>query len=252
MIINNQSNVQFTFELPDGSTQTENQNSNIVTTEVLTDNFTKIKSSNKTFLVEGETAEQTVTLSNLTSKLLTNLFFKDIMTSGATHVAGSVTINGTSYPNYDLVNGFNLPNMSPNDVLTIKYNIISNNPLTENTTKNYGNLQYSAGEYSFNENSNEITLINVSSKLGVIKEVDKTVAIKGDILHYKNTILNTGTTEKTNLFFTDSIPAGTFFVNGSVKINSISYPSYNPEAGFSLPNLSVGNNVIVEFDVEVM
>ena len=102
MIINNQSNVQFTFELPDGSTQTENQNSNIVTTEVLTDNFTKIKSSNKTFLVEGETAEQTVTLSNLTSKLLTNLFFKDIMTSGATHVAGSVTINGTSYPNYDL------------------------------------------------------------------------------------------------------------------------------------------------------
>lgn len=251
MIITNQSNVEFSFTLPDGQTQTETRDSNLVNTEVLTDEFTKVKSSNKTFVKEGEVAEQTVLLTNGTTQNLTNLFFKDIMTSGATYIAGSVTINGTSYPAYDLVAGFPLPDMAAGAVTTVKYNIISNNPLTENTIVNRGNIGYSVGEQNFNENTNDVTIVVVSSRLGIVKQVDKAVAVSGDILHYTNTIMNTGTTLKTSLTFQDNIPAGSTFVNGSVKINGVSFPAYNPQTGFALPDLAVGESVVVEFDVEV-
>lgn len=48
-----------------------------------------------------------------------------------------------------------------------------------------------------------------------------------------------------------TFPAGTTFVAGSVKINGISYPAYNPQTGFDLPALAVGESVTVEFDVKV-
>lgn len=64
MTTTNQSSVQFSYTLPDGQVQTETRQSNIITTDILTYLFTKVKSSNKTFLQEGETATQTVVLTN--------------------------------------------------------------------------------------------------------------------------------------------------------------------------------------------
>ncbi|MDE6372424.1 MAG: DUF11 domain-containing protein, partial [Clostridia bacterium] len=84
-----------------------------------------------------------------------------------------------------------------------------------------------------------------------VKSVDKAYAVKGDNLHYTSVITNTGTLEKTDLVFSDPIPAGTTFVPGSVKINNVAYPTYNPQTGFDLPDLAVGNAVTVEFDVTV-
>ncbi len=82
MTISNQSEVQFDFTLPDETTETETRASNIVTTEILTYSFTKVKSSNKTFLKEGEMATQTVVLTNNSLLNLSNLFFSDTMTTG--------------------------------------------------------------------------------------------------------------------------------------------------------------------------
>lgn len=87
MIILNQSNVTFDYVLPDQSTQSGEQNSNIVQTEVLSSSVSKVKSSDKAFLNEGETARQKVVVTNNSSAYLAALIFKDIMTSGATYVA---------------------------------------------------------------------------------------------------------------------------------------------------------------------
>lgn len=56
MIVTNQSNVKYDYVLPDQSTQSGEQSSNIVNTEILTSAVTKVKSSDHTFLSEGETA----------------------------------------------------------------------------------------------------------------------------------------------------------------------------------------------------
>lgn len=69
---------------------------------------------------------------------------------------------------------------------------------------------------------------------------------------YTSEIKNTGYIVLFNTIFQDDIPEGTSFVSGSVFIDSINYPSYNPQTGFSLPDLAVGESVTVEFDVVVI
>ncbi len=86
----------------------------------------------------------------------------------------------------------------------------------------------------------------------VVKEVDKAYAVAGEILHYTSTVTNTGSLNKTNLVFSDEIPAGTSFVAGSVKIDGAAYPAYNPATGFALGDLAAGESTVVEFDVRVI
>lgn len=92
----------------------------------------------------------------------------------------------------------------------------------------------------------------VSSNFSIVKEVDKSVAVKGETLHYTTTVTNTGSLDGKNLVFSDDIPAGTVFVDNSVKINSVQQPGYNPQTGFSLLDLAVGESATVEFDVVVI
>ena len=77
------------------------------------------------------------------------------------------------------------------------------------------------------------------------------MAVRGDKHHYTSTVTNTGTLLKTNLVFSDQIPVGTTFVAGSVKVDGVAQPAYNPANGFTLANLAVGASTVVEFDVTV-
>ena len=127
MLILNQSQTQFDYTLPDGTTNTETRESNIVSTEVLTYSFTKVKSSNKTFLQEGDVALQTVVLTNTSLINITDILFTDALSSGATYVPNSVIVNGVAQPTYDLVAGFNVGDLAPNGVTTVSYLIQANN-----------------------------------------------------------------------------------------------------------------------------
>lgn len=256
MIIPNQSNVTFNYVLPDGQTIAAELDSNIVNTEILTYSVPKVKSADKTFMQEGETAQHTVVVTNNSQTQLFNLVFKDSMSSGATYVAGSVTVNGVSQPTYDPIAGFPLPALNAGQAVTVGYTIQANNPMTQTPVTNFATLAYTVddpvrGNVNFSENTNTVSIDVVSNRMTVVKSVDKAYAVQGDNLHYTTVITNTGSLLKSDLVFTDPIPAGTTFVAGSVKINGADYPAYNPEAGFDLPDLPVGQSVTVEFDVRV-
>ena len=256
MIIPNQSNIAFNYVLPDGQTIAAELDSNIVNTEVLTYSVTKVKTGDKTFMQEGETSVHTVVITNNSQTTLYNNFFKDNMSSGATYVAGSVTVNGVSQPTYDPIAGFPLPDLAVGAAVTITYTIQANNPMTQPTVTDYGTLNYTVNdltraEVSFSENTNTVTVQIISNRITNVKSVDKAFAVRGDNLHYTSVITNTGSLLKSDLVFTDPIPAGTTFVAGSVKIDGVSFAAYDPQAGFPLPDLAVGAAVTVEFDVTV-
>lgn len=256
MIIPNQSNITFNYVLPDGQTIAAELDSNIVNTEILTYSVPKIKSSDKTFMQEGETAQHTVVITNNSQTQLFNLVWKDTMSNGATYVAGSVTVNGVSQPSYDPVAGFPLPNLDIGQAVTVGYTIQANNPMTQTPVTDFATLDYTVndpirGNVSFSENTNTVSVDIVSNRITVVKSVDKAYAVRGDILHYTTVITNTGSLLKSNIVFTDPIPVGTTFVSGSVKINGTPYPAYNPQTGFALADLASGESVTVEFDVEV-
>ena len=108
------------------------------------------------------------------------------------------------------------------------------------------------GPATYTEPTNEVEIILVSTRMTVEKEVDKAYAVAGEILHYTSTVTNTGSLNKTNLVFSDQIPAGTAFVAGSVKIDGTPYPAYDPVSGFALNDLAPGAGTVVEFDVRVL
>lgn len=256
MIISNQSNIAFQFVLPDGQTVDAELDSNIVETEILTYSVSKVKSGDKTFIQEGETSQHTVVITNNSRARLFDVELKDTMSDGATYVAGSVTVNGASQPTYDPVAGFSLPSLDPGQAVTVAYTIRANNPMTQTPVTNHATLNYTVddpvrGNVNFSENTNTVSVQIISNRLTNVKSVDKAYAVKGDTLHYTSVITNTGSLLKSDLVFTDTIPAGTTYVAGSVKIDGAAYPAYNPQTGFSLPDLAVGDDVTVEFDVTV-
>lgn len=256
MIIPNQSNVAFNYVLPDGHTVADDLDSNIVTTEILTYSVPKIKSGDKVFMQEGETSVHTVVITNNSQTQLFDLILKDTMSSGASYVAGSVTVNGVSQPAYDPVAGFPLPSLAPGQAVTVSYTILANNPMTQTPVTDTATLNYSVndpirGNVNFSEDTNPVSVEIFSNRMTVVKSVDKAYAVKGDSLHYTTVITNTGSLTKSDLVFTDPIPAGTTFTAGSVKINGVAYPALHPQTGFDLPDLAAGEAVTVEFDVTV-
>ena len=85
----------------------------------------------------------------------------------------------------------------------------------------------------------------------IVKSVDKAFAVKGDILTYTSVITNTGSVPVTDVIFKDEIPAGTTFIDGSVTVNGVSFPAYNPETGFFAANLTPQASATVIFQVQV-
>ena len=106
MIVTNQSNVKYSYTIPGEPTQSGEEYSNPVDTEILSSAISKVKTSDRTTIGEGETARQTVVITNNSGVALQNVTFKDVMTDGATYVSGSVEVNGVSQPSYDLITGF--------------------------------------------------------------------------------------------------------------------------------------------------
>lgn len=256
MIVTNQSNVKYSYTIPGEPTKSGEEYSNPVETEILSSAISKVKTSDKTVIAEGETARQTVVITNNSGVALQNVTFKDVMTDGATYVSGSVEVNGVSQPSYDLITGFPLPDIPAGGSVSVSYTIIADDPLTTTPVTNYATITYTVndpnrGPVTYSENTNDVSIDVVSVRMTNVKSVDKGVAVSGETLHYTSVITNAGTVDKTDITFIDPIPAGTTFVPGSVRINGTVYPAYNPDAGFALPDLAAGESVTVEFDVTV-
>ncbi len=236
--IDNTSSVASTFIMPDETPTTLTQTSNTATTEVLTYAITKVKSSSVDYLTAGATATQTVTITNNSSVDMQSVQFTDTLSSGATYVTGSVTVNGTAEPTYDLTTGFSLGTISAGDTATVTYQIMANTPIGADDITNKANIAYSVDDSgtteNFSEDTNTVTLDAVTTNLTVAKSVDKTYALSGDTLTYTIVVTNDGTIDATDITFTDVLPTGSTFVAGSVTVNGTAEPTYNPTTGFTL------------------
>lgn len=91
----------------------------------------------------------------------------------------------------------------------------------------------------------------VNPNLVVVKSNDKTIAEKGETITYTSIVTNSGDLPLFNTIFTDEIPDGSTFVDGSVYIDGINHPTYNPQTGFSIGNIIPNQSIIVTFQVTV-
>jgi uncharacterized repeat protein (TIGR01451 family) len=255
MEIFNTSNLTFHSVHSDGHSVECEVDSNTVATKVLCYSVPIVKTTDKYILEEGEIAYHTITISNNSEYTLKNIFFEDIMSDGATYVDGSLMVNGSSVSGDPKV-GFSLSDLAEEKTYTIVYGVQANSPVTESTITDKAKVSFTlcseeCSSLDVVEFSNSVEMEIVSHGITVVKSVDKTCAVKGTVLLYTIVITNTGSSSKRNLFFTDPIPEGTTFVENSVTIDGNTRHGYNPQNGFTLPDLDTDASVTVEFEVTV-
>lgn len=256
MLIPNQSNVTYNAMIPEEGATPGKLASNIVNTEILSYAISKVSSSDKTLVKEGEIVHNKVVITNNSATKLVYTFISNYELNGGSYVAGSIKVNGVVQPNYNIYSGFYLPDLNPGEVLTVEYDMQINNPMTVNPVVDTSQFQYTVndpvrGTISYREDVTPITINVISNKLSVVKSVDKAFAIKGETLTYTITLTNNGNVDINDIYFTDSIPQGTTFVENSVLINGNNVTAYSPEAGYIVSNLAPNQSATTSFQVVV-
>lgn len=80
-----------------------------------------------------------------------------------------------------------------------------------------------------------------------VKTVSASSVSVGEVFDYTVTLTDTCANPLTEVFFRDLLPVGVTFVPGSVRVNRATFPSANPNTGFSLPDIPGGQSVTVTF-----
>lgn len=163
-----------------------------------------------------------------------------------TFIQNSVTINGIPQPGFDPFASFTLGSLQSGDsaIVVFKATVtqVPSPSLISNTAKNFVlntgivNYNYSIdpnGQTYSNSASSNITTTFISiGSLTSTKTRDLGYATIGDKILYTIVVKNNGNSLAYQLFFTDTLSNGASFVEGSVVVDSVPQPLYNPINGF--------------------
>lgn len=216
-------------------------------------NLSVTKSANKAYADVNEEITYTLLLENMGAVNALNVSLSDILPPEAELVDGSVTVDGAPYAGTLPVV---IPTVTPAQTVTVTFKATVNalpaaNPLFNIARADYEFFPFTGYPATGFSNSNPAAVYIIVRQMTNVKSVDKAFALKGDVLTYTSVIKNTGSVPVTDVVFQDEIPAGTAFVNGSVTVNGVAQPAYDPQTGFFAANLTPQATVTVTFQVQV-
>lgn len=205
----------------------------------------------------GDTLTYSVQVTNTGTVTATNVQFIDVPSPSLEFVAGSVQINGIPQVGLDPFVGFSLPDLAVGDslLITFEVNVIAIPPSSSimNTARVTGDFELIPGEPPFtitNSSNTTVTPVNRGS-LDMLKEVDHSIVGVGETVTYRVRILNTGTADAMNVKFIDVLSPEVVFVPNSVTINGVARPGVNPQVGFTILDIPVGETAIVTYEATI-
>ena len=258
-LVTNTANLTFSYRIdPNGSDIPVQINSNTVTTQINLGSIALTKTVDKNYATIGDILTYTVVVTNNGTVRADNVIFTDSLQSDITFNLGSVKVNGTTHLDYDPTVGFNLGNINPLDTVTVVFTVTVIPLPTHASVINYavGTLSYKIDPngqyYTKSYQSNTVNTIIIQPSMTVSKVVDKVYATIQNVLNYSLLIKNTGNTTISQLFFSDVLSNGASFKAGTLVIDGVSYPTYDPIAGFNMPNNIIsGNTSLIQFQATV-
>ncbi|HFK1747380.1 TPA: cell surface protein [Bacillus cereus] len=257
--INNIAVIHYEYR-PDPSTPpiSETTSSNATNIQFIDAILIATKSTNTVLANIDETIEYTVFIQNNGSATTNSIFFTDTIADGTVFIPGSVVVNNTVLPAADPNIGFSIPNVAAGQMATITFQVSVTNLPAVNPTPNTANVVY---DFIFNPDfapiqkstTSNTTFVQINdADIVSLKTVDLTSVTIGDILTYTTTLTNTGNTDATAVVFTDNIPNGTTFIDGSVLVNNIPQLNANPSAGILVGTIAPNISIPVTFSVTVV
>ncbi|MEO3944660.1 hypothetical protein [Gorillibacterium sp. CAU 1737] len=242
----NQASSAYTFTVPDGRTSSGSAVSNTLTIPVALPNVTVVKSASVTDVAVGEPYTYTAVVANNGIASVTNVTLTDALPSGASLVPGSVTVNGTARPSANPASGIVLGTLTAGSSSTVTFQVTSSSLPSPAQFVNRASVAYSSGAFNGVSLSNTVTLPVYQPIISTVKSIDRSVATVGDTVTYTVFVSNTGNLAA-QATLTDTLPAGTAFVPGSVTVNTVSLPGASPLTGIPLGSVAPGSSVPVTF-----
>lgn len=254
--INNIAVIHYEYQ-PDPSSPpiSETTSSNSTNIQFIDAILIATKSANKVLANIDEIFEYTVLIQNNGSTTTNSIFFTDTIEDGTVFIPGSVIVNNTVLPAADPNIGFSIANIASGQSTTITFQVSVTNLPAVNPTPNTANIVY---DFIFNPDfapiqkstTSNTTFVQINdADIVSLKTVDLTSVTIGDILTYTTTLTNTGNTDATAVVFTDNIPDGTTFIDGSVLVNNIPQLNANPSTGILVGTIAPNISIPVTFSV---
>ncbi|MGL5150514.1 MAG: DUF7507 domain-containing protein [Clostridium sp.] len=142
----------------------------------------------------------------------------------------------------------------PFNIRQINLKALNTNAVNSVTNVGFLNYQYSPTSTTVVNGStltNPVNTIIIDDNTTIEKYVDKNIIQTGQTVTYTIIVTNNDPYNVvSNIVFVDTIPPTTTFVSNSFIVNSIQYPSQNPENGVNLGiNLNPGQSATITFQV---
>ncbi|WP_091067851.1 isopeptide-forming domain-containing fimbrial protein [Paenibacillus sp. NFR01] len=246
----NQATTTFTYTPPDGRTLTGSALSNTVTITVSAPNVTVVKSTPSKAAALGDTIAYTVNVTNSGTDPVNSVILTDPTPGGSAFVAGSVFVNGVSFPSSNPATGISLGTLASGASATVTYSVTVTSVPADASIDNQATVTYTSGVFSGSVFSNPVSVPVSQPDIAVVKSASTSNATVGDTVSYTLTITNTGNYPAT-LTVTDNIPAGTTFVPNSVLVNGLPLPAADPVTGIAAGTIAAGGTVTVTFSVVI-
>ena len=210
-----------------------------------------IKSADKSFVEVSKEVTFYFILKNEGNIQATNIILNDILPTYLNFKPDSIILNGLPYSGTLPVK---ISKIDPGEVVLVSFSVIAQSVPPQNPIANQASVTYEFYPFSgflveTSKNSNSVNVNIIENSVNLVKSVNKNYAIKDDILIYDSIIKNDGNLTIYEVYFQDNIPTGCSFISGSVEINGVAYPSYNPQNGFYLADILPMQSTNVSFKV---
>ncbi|MGL4848570.1 MAG: hypothetical protein ACRC28_06525 [Clostridium sp.] len=196
-----------------------------------------------------DTVTYTIAIKNVGTDTITNMIIIDTLPTGLTFNQGSLTYNGAAFGSSDITLGVTIPSLNVGSTTTLTFiSTVSSavTPIATNVAK--GNYVVTAGAstipVSTMSNGASISIINKS--ISFMKFQSTSTMNIGDTGVYSFIISNTGNVPISNIYITDTVPAGLSFVPGTLRINGIETVG-TPETGIFFGNLNPNEGILVSY-----
>ncbi|PEO63969.1 cell surface protein [Bacillus toyonensis] len=254
--LNNEAITTFNYIVnPNNVPVTNTTTTNTVTTTVQNDNVIAIKSADVTNALPGQTLTYTITITNSGNVTIEDLFVVDIVPIDTAFVTSSVTINGINQPNANPENGITLENLAPNESAIITFQVTISSSTTQSVINNDASVSYTVTidpnepPITITKQTNTVTTTIVDPMVSIEKNADKSTVVIGDIITFTLEIFNHSPIPTVSTSVSDTIPAGTTFIENSVTINGTPVPNVRPDTGINIGSLSADAVATITFQV---
>lgn len=122
-IVNNTGQFEYTVNDPSRGPVNFAENTNEVSITMISNRLSVVKTVDKAYATAGERLHYTSRIENTGTLEKINMMFYDPIPTGTSFTAGSVRINGTSYPAYNPAVGFPIGNMAVGAVVNVEFDV---------------------------------------------------------------------------------------------------------------------------------